>query len=107
MWTEEDSVSVVHISKISSPAPEHIKAGCNCTVKGFEDCPSWVVSLGSQKEVKEMEKEFVKGKEATAPTKRGREDGTDASPPAKKPRRFFKTSEWCFLCIKYMWSKLL
>ena len=88
MWTEEDSVSVVHISNISSPAPKHIIAGCNCTVKGF-DCPSWVVSLGSQKEVKEMEKEFVKGKEATTPTKRGWEDGTDASPPAKKPRRFF------------------
>ena len=47
-----------------------------------------------------MEKEFVKGKEAIAPTKRGREDGTDASPPAKKPRRFFKTSEWCFFVYK-------
>ena len=59
-------MSVVPSSKISSPPSNEIKAGSTCTVKGFESCPSWLVSVGTKEEVERME-EFIKNKTAAEP----------------------------------------
>ena len=66
MWSDEDSVSVVPISKIISPPSSEIKAGCSCKVKGFEACPSWVVSVGTKDEVEVLE-EFIHKPEGATP----------------------------------------
>ena len=111
MWSDENSVSVVPLSKITTPPSTEITAGCSCTVKGFEGYSSWVVAIGVMEEMVGLEKEFItstspnkvkaKSKEGDAveprattttkpkkTTKRGRKGAslTNDSPPAKKSK---------------------
>ena len=107
LWTDEDSVSVVPLSKIVSPISTVIKRDCACTVKGFESCRSRVLSVGGKKEIENMEKEFIKNKDtggakkdrksalenvANTSSKRARQEGSESPPPPKKSRLFFKKS---------------
>ena len=108
LWTDEDSVSVIPLSKIVSPPATEIKRDCACTVKGFESCPSRVLSIGEKREIESMEKEFIKNKDADgakknqksaaenvvdSSSKRARQEGSESPPPPKKSRLFFRKSK--------------
>lgn len=51
MWLNENSVSIVPLSKIIIPLSAKVIAGSSCTVKGFEGFSSWVVAIGTKKEI--------------------------------------------------------
>ena len=129
MWSDENSVSVVPLSKITTPPFTYITAGCSCTVKGFEGFSSWVVAVGAKEEMVGLEKDFIvsaspkgikekpKEEDAVEPrvttttkpkktTKRERKSAslTSGSPPAKKSKvlKIIGKSELCMYleCIK-------
>jgi hypothetical protein len=114
MWSDENSVPIVPLSKIITPPSTKVTAACSCTIKGFEGFSSWVVAVGTKEEMMGLEKEFVasaspkdkpKEEEAIEPrvttptrtTKRGRKGATKGNPPAKKSKilKVLGKSELC------------
>ena len=59
MWSDENSLSIVPLSKIITPPSTKVTAGCSCAVKGFEGFSSWVVAVGTKEEMMGLEKEFI------------------------------------------------
>ena len=59
MWSDENSVSVVPLSRITTPPSTQITAGCNWTVKGFEGSFSLVVAVGVKEEMVGLEEDFI------------------------------------------------
>lgn len=67
MWSDENSVSVVPLTKITTPPPTtEISAGCSCIVKEFKGFSSWVVGVGLKEEMVGLEEEFI---ESASPNK--------------------------------------
>ena len=119
MWSDENSVSIVPLSKIISPPSAKVTAGRSCTVKGFEGFSSWVLAVGTKEEMMGLEKEFVasaspndakekpkvevaiepRATTTTKSTKRGRKGAspTNGIPPTKKSKvlKVLGKSELC------------
>ena len=95
-WPEEDSHSVVPITRILSP-PQEIAIGAMCKVKGFEKFISEIMALGTKEEMNKLdamdssgESSGVSGKENVIdqPTTKRKvaknNKAAEGNPPTKK-----------------------